>query len=214
MSVIRKGKAAMPTGGNSKFLKTPEGEAVVFTVLAGLDELISIDQHAFWDSNPAVIVPCVGADCPACKLGNKPKFKAFLPVLTKEDGTKIYAFGIQVLRQLESLEEELGSLVGQVIKVKRYGTGLSTKYTVVAVGKKVATKGVDVPDVIEAIGPTTHDEVVAVMVEAGLVATVTATKKTKTHTEKPVATKDEAEDDTADAAWDAVDDSEDGWETA
>lgn len=169
MTVIRKGKDALPKGGSGKFLQIPEGESVTFTALAGLDDLVSVDQHAFWDQNPAVIVPCVGTDCPACDIGNKSGFKAFLPVLTKEDGPKIYSFGISVLRQLEVLEEELGSLVGQVLKVKRHGSGLSTKYTVVAIGKKISIKDIELPDVIEAIGPTTREEIIKVMVDGGLI---------------------------------------------
>jgi hypothetical protein len=167
-SVIRRGKDALPRVGESKFLKIPEGEAVVIVPLTGLDDLISVDQHAFWDITPGVLVPCTGGNCPACSLGNKPSFRAFLPVMTRENGAKIFSFGISVLTQLESLEEELGSLTGQVIKVRRRGSGLSTKYTVVAVGKKVSVKGVEAPDIITAIGPTDSYGVRRVLADAGL----------------------------------------------
>jgi len=168
MTIIRTGRQALPnppSGG--KFLKIPE-DGVVVALLGGLDALVSIDQHVFWEVNPAPFVPCIGAGCPSCGLGNKPSFRAFLPVLAKEDGVKIFSFGITVLRQLEALEEELGSLEGQVIKVRRHGNGLSTKYTVIPVGKKPSTKGVEIPDIVAAIGPPDKESIVRVLVEAGV----------------------------------------------
>lgn len=168
-TIIRKGKKAIPAASSGKFLKIPEGEAVTVTILAGLEDLISVDQHAFWEINPVVIVPCIGEGCPACALGNKPKFKAFLPVLTKDEGPKIWPFGIMVLRQLESIEEETGTLAGQVVKIKKYGVGLATKYTVVALGRKVAIRDIEKPDIVEAIGPIDADGIREKLFEAGLI---------------------------------------------
>jgi len=216
-SVIRKGKDALPQSGESRFLKVPEGEAVTIVPLTGLDNLISIDQHAFWDITPGVLVPCTGNGCPACALGNKPSFRAFLPVMTKENGTKIFSFGISVLRQLESLEEELGSLAGQAIKVRRHGSGLATKYTVIAVGKKVPTKDVEVPDIIAAIGPTDNEGIERVLVDAGLLDP--DEKKTKHARKIPVEVKTPAEpelekDDEEESGWDDGDETDISWDKA
>lgn len=163
-SVFRKGADAAPSGGgegSSKFVKVPEGESISVVPLVNLDDLVSIDQHEFWDINPALLFPCIGAGCPACAAGNKPKYKAFLPVLANGDATtpKIYAFGISVERQLETVAEEVGGIQGLVLKIRRTGSGFSTRYSVVPTGKKVKVDGIDAPRVEDEINVLSADEI-------------------------------------------------------
>jgi ribosomal protein L12E/L44/L45/RPP1/RPP2 len=150
-------------------LKVSEEDAAVIAPMVNLDDLISLDQHEFWDTNPAVIFPCIGDGCPGCELGNEAKFKAFLPVMTKDGDPKIYAFGISVERQLVELEDELGGIRGKVMKVKRTGTGMKTKYMVVALGKSIKIDDTTAPDVIKAIGEPTRESIIKMLVDAGVV---------------------------------------------
>lgn len=162
-SVFRKGAEAAPSGGGEggKFLKVPEGESISVVPLVNLDDLVSIDQHEFWDINPALLFPCIGAGCPACEAGNKPKYKAFLPVLANGDSTtpKIYAFGISVERQLETIAEEVGEIQGLVLKIRRTGSGFNTRYSVVPTGKKVKIDGITAPRPEDEINVLSSEEI-------------------------------------------------------
>ena len=167
-SIIRKGKDDIAPAGGGKFIKLKDGDSVAIAPLVGLDEMISCDQHEFWDTNPAVIFPCIQTKCPGCEREDKPKFKAFLPVLTKEDGVKVFSFGIKVYRQLEDLEAELGTIKGKQLKVRRSGTGRTTSYTVVGTGKVVKVEGEEIPDIITMLGPTTREDILKLMEQRGL----------------------------------------------
>lgn len=161
-SVFRKGAEAAPSSdGGAKFLKIPENESVSIVPLVNLDDLVSIDQHEFWDINPALLFPCVGEGCPACAAGNKPKYKAFLPVLANGETSspKIYAFGISVERQLETLAEEIGEIQGLVLKIRRSGSGFNTRYNVISTGKKVKIDGITPPQPENEINVLSAEEI-------------------------------------------------------
>lgn len=167
--VFSKGKVAAASPAAGKFLKFADGDKIAFAPLVGLDEMISCDQHEFWDTNPAVIFPCLQTeDCPGCKRGDKPKFKAFLPVVTKEGESKVFAFTIKTFRQLEDIEAELGTLKGNVISVRRTGTGMKTSYTPVAIGKKMNVDKIEPIDIEALLGPTTAKEIEALIANRGV----------------------------------------------
>lgn len=155
-SLFRHGENAKPRGSNSvnEFVIIKADSSLTVTPLVNLDELISIDQHQFWDVNPAILAPCLGNGCPACAIGNIAKYKAFLAVAVKsEEGetqSKILVLGTQIARQLEMIAEEVGELKGAVLKVRRDGKGFKTKYTVIATGKRVNV------DAIAALDPVDH----------------------------------------------------------
>jgi hypothetical protein len=135
--LFRKGARAAGEVAASVFVRLKADEPVTLAPMVPLEEMTSIDQHEFWDTNPALIFPCLGAkDCPACKSGNKPKYKGFLPVMVRDEAEpKLLAFGITVERQFATIAEEIGDITGHVFRVKKTGTGMTTKYTVVALGK-------------------------------------------------------------------------------
>ena len=137
--IIRKG----PSGGkkSNDFIAVKEDEPVTIVPVLPTGEIFSIDLHAFWAVNPAVTFACIanlddaGDGCPGCNLGDKAGYRAFLPVLDSEGDLKVFPFGISVERQLVTLEEELGEIVGLKLRVKRSGTGLSTKYQIINTGR-------------------------------------------------------------------------------
>jgi hypothetical protein len=139
--IIRKG----PSGGkkSNDFIAVKEDEPVTIVPVLPTGEIFSIDLHAFWAVNPAVTFACIahaddaGDGCPGCNLGDKAGYRAFLPVLDVDGDLKVFPFGISVERQLVTLEEELGEIVGLKLRVKRTGSGLSTKYQIINTGKTV-----------------------------------------------------------------------------
>ena len=171
-STFRKGvKEAIETvKGEGRFLTVKADEAVTFASLIDLDNLLSADMHQFWDNNPAVIFPCLGGDdCPGCKLGNDPGFKAYLPVVTREGDVKIFPMGISIVRQLDEYQAEVDTIIGKVIKIRRTGSGLKTRYTVVPLGKDLDVDKYEIPDVEEALEPTTRKGIVELMEKRGLI---------------------------------------------
>jgi hypothetical protein len=195
-SVIRKGPSS--GRGNKTFIAVKEDEPVTIVPILPTEQIVSIDLHAFWTVNPAVTFACLdGTDegCPGCELGDKAAYRAFLPVLDSEGDMKMFAFGISVERQLVTLEEELGEIVGLKLRVKRTGTGLATKYQVINTGKntevevteKEATKfvesNIDVKD---------RDTIESDLRAAGLLGGKSASKKAKDEDDETEEEEDEA----------------------
>jgi hypothetical protein len=171
--VIRKGSGAISevTSGSSDFVRIGDGDAVDMVSLSDLDEMLSVDQHAIWlEGGNSPMFPCIGKNCPGEELGNDPRFRAFLPVVLLETSEeKIFSFGISIARALEELDEEFGGLSGHVFRVKRKGSGLSTTYTVVALGRTRKIDKYEMPDVEEKIGPTTRKGILDLLEETGAI---------------------------------------------
>lgn len=167
--LIRKGAKALPSSGNKPYLSIKADESVMIAPMTDVDEMISVDQHAIWvDGGNSPMFPCIGAGCPGCELGDEPKYRASLAVMTKENGPKIFSFGITVARQLAEIAGELGSIKGKMLKVKRTGSGLGTRYTVVAVGKDVKIEGHPLPDLEASLGPMTREGILKMLIDAGI----------------------------------------------
>lgn len=179
--VVRKGAKALPGGGSNQFLTIKAEQSAIFAPMTDLDEMISVDQHVFWvEGGNSPSFPCIGKGCPGCEMGDVPRYRALLAVLTKEDGPKIFGFGIQVARQIGEIASEIGTIKGKAIKVKRNGSGLKTSYTVVALGREVKVDGLEVPNLEASIGPTTREAILALLEEAGVSKAVVEGEEEKT----------------------------------
>lgn len=178
--------------GSGKFLSISPDESVTIAPLTNSADMISAEMHEFWEVNPLVSMPCLGPGCPACLTKNKPKFKAFLQVINQDKQVKIFSFGISIARQLEEIEESLGEIKGHVLRIKRNGSGLKTRYVVTPLGKKISVSGVDLYDVESELGPITVEDQTRVLRERDLLAEsdIPATKKSKA---KPVIVDEEEE---------------------
>ena len=63
--LFRKGARAAGEAAASVFVKLKADEPVTLAPMVPLEEMTSIDQHEFWETNPALIFPCLGAaNCP------------------------------------------------------------------------------------------------------------------------------------------------------
>lgn len=169
---IKVGKAPSKPGSRgddglrSMFWSAPADTVVEAKVLVGVDQIVSAEQCAIWKINPAPIWVYSGTGDPADALNIRPGYRAFLPILIKdEDGKpiiKLWSMSIGCHRQIAEIAEALGDIAGHIIRIKREGSGLSTKYSILPIGKKVAITE-DVPTVdqiIELMGPFDREEII------------------------------------------------------
>lgn len=206
MSIIRKGVDNVFSGGSkpSVFLTLKDGDSVSVAILGGLEEVLSVDEHSWWDYTPAPHLVCLGsvAECPSCQLGHKARTKSYLPVVTQDGEAKFLIAGAQIINALKELENEVGNLNGAVIRVKRNGAGLMTKYVTMGTGKQVDVSKFSVPDLEPALGPLTWDEQIEELAKIVDVSGLTrpgsskSSKKSSAPTEAPL-----ADDPEADGVW-------------
>jgi len=199
--MFRKGAGSVRKAGEKgKFLSIQPDDRVSMTPLVDpMTEMISTDIHEHWDVNPFVAHACLrlaGEKCPSCEMGHDPRFKAYLPVMLRDGDSKVFAFGISVYRKIELLSEELGDLTGKVLKIIRTGSGLKTRYDVIATGKSANIDDAEEVDIIKLLGPTTYEEVSELLESRGLRPATVSSKSKKS--------SDDSE------GWD--DDDDDDWE--
>jgi hypothetical protein len=155
---VRVGMTPTAVGGDSMYWSLGENETAQLTLLADLNEIISVDQYAIWDFKPAPVWVDCGADDPGPELKLKPSYRAFVPVLVSIDGkdeVKLWSVGIGIHRNLHEIGEMSDGLKGLVIKAKRTGAGLKTRYTLVSTGKRVPKlpATIEQDKILEALGP-------------------------------------------------------------
>lgn len=178
-SFIKKGKEAVTNaGGGQNWVKLPVGEPVKIIPLTTLDDMISFEQHSIWiDAGNSPIFPCTQeADCPGCMIGDTPRTRGLLNVLQKnEEGqnvVRVWAMGMSIMKQLVDIEESLEgdqTIVGVVLSVKRTGSQLNTKYSVVPTTStaKSLPPTSEHHDLMKLVGETDRDKVVEMLIEAG-----------------------------------------------
>lgn len=181
MSVIKRGiESAMAGSGKGGRFLTLTADTPVDVVLAhGLDGVQSVDQHDWWDYNPAPHLVCLGEDCPSCALGNESKTKSYIGVITKEQEVKYFPVGVSLLGQLQKAEKAVGDLTGKVVRFEKTGVGLKTKYSAILLGKKLDVSKFVLPDLEELLGPLTVETHLAALETAGIDTSGVKSRKTK-----------------------------------
>lgn len=120
--------------------------------LVDTDDIISHDQCAIW-GEVNVTWSFTGTDDPSHELGVQKQERFYLPVLVNGE-QKIWSMSKTLSKQIWEISESAsGGLKGQVIRIKREGSGLSTRYTIIPRGKKMDVSGEDDLDVISHLGP-------------------------------------------------------------
>lgn len=153
-------KSRSGDGGSSQWLKLNDGDFTVVTVLAESEEIISCEQCAIWlDEGNSPVWVYTGPDDPSNDLAIKRTYRAFLPVLTEDGETKVFSMSKTVHMQVVELAETIGTLKGSVLRIKRVGKMLQTKYNITNTGKRKSLKGVEEVDVVSMLGPLTPEGV-------------------------------------------------------
>lgn len=166
-------------GRSSKFFSLKADVTYQVVLLAETDQIVSIDQCALWDFAPAPMWAHIGVGDPADDLGIKPAYRAFIPMMIEGEVdrrggvTKTDNSGEVVLLSMPrtmhtefcNISDMTGSLFGRQVRIKKTGSGLGTRYTVLPTG--TVKSGGDLPetiptveDVIASLGPQTREEII------------------------------------------------------
>lgn len=159
------------TGDGINWVKLQGGQHVDLIPLVEIEDVISVDQCAIWleDGRNSPVWVYTGSEDPSHDLGIKKSYKAFLPVLEIAEGgspeVKVWAATRSIHTALLDIADAGVEIKGLEIRVKRTGTGLATRYSVVNRGKRRDVSKVAVPDIIPMLGPLTPDGVKALVAE-------------------------------------------------
>lgn len=142
-----------------QWLKVEPNSYIDATVLVDVDNILSCEQCALWiDDGVSPIWVYTGINDPSHALNIKKTYRAYLPLLVDGE-VKIWSMGKQAHVQILDMAEAGGYLKGLMIRIKRTGSGLSTRYTIASKGKKRDIDDIEVPDVIDMLGPLTSEDV-------------------------------------------------------
>lgn len=159
-----KGTGAGGSGG--QWLKVEGGQAVDVTVLVNTDEILACEQCAIWrDDGDSPVWVYGGADDPSHDLkGVDRRYRAYLPLLVDGE-VKVWSMGKASHMQLLDIADAGGALKGMVVRIKRTGLGLATRYSIVPTGKRRDVSKVEEVDVIPMLGPLTTEGVQTLIAE-------------------------------------------------
>lgn len=171
--IVRKGAQAALARKSGNFLGVGENESLEFAPIISVDEIISFDQHVFWHDEPenTVMFPCLQEkSCPGCLMGNKPRLRVLILVAYKdEEGTLragILPVGLSVLRTLVDLNSAMpNGIRGKTMVLRRSGSGLRTRYTLMATGGTVKNEPEHDLDPEASVGETDRDEIIRMLVD-------------------------------------------------
>ncbi len=150
--------------GKGNWLKFEPGQAIDVVALVEVEDIIACEQCAIWmkDGNSPVWV-YTGPEDPSHDLGIARSYRAFLPVIELIDGkvgeTKIWGMGRTAHIALMDITEAGSELKGMELRIKRTGSGLATRYSVVPRGKRRDVSRIEEVDVIATLGPITPEGV-------------------------------------------------------
>jgi hypothetical protein len=105
-----------------------------------------------------------GPDDPYHQLKADKRYRAFLPILVNGE-VKVWSMSKTSHMQLLDIADAGGSLSGMELRIKRTGSGLATRYSVVPRGKRHDISDVPEVDIISMLGPITTEGVRKVIAE-------------------------------------------------
>lgn len=129
---IGKGLSAIQdhiSNANEMFkLKNNESKEIRF--VTSVDEIISVWEHTIQTNGKWDTFTCLGKDqCPACAVGEKASFKAYVLLLDRSDNkVKHFKFGKKVAVQIIQMVEEYGDITKRDFKIHRSGEKFDTTY--------------------------------------------------------------------------------------
>ena len=159
-------KAKDAETNNSNFLKLKPDTHADVTILVEPEDIVVCEQAAIWldDGNSPVWVYS-GPNDPSHELEIKRTYRAYLPVLTEEGEVKVWGMGKMAHTQVLEISDVVGELAGLVVRLKRTGAGLNTRYTLVSKGTRKAIEHIEEVDVVSMLGSLDPEEVKEMIAE-------------------------------------------------
>lgn len=167
---VRIGVTPTSTESNNLFWGLKEGDVVEVVILHDVEEIVSAEQIAMWNVKPPLIWTVNEADDPAYELGLKTSYRAFVPVLVKnresgENELRVWSISKQMHMNLCEIGEAMGgTLVGAVVKAKRTGSGLKTRYSITNTGRTFKNiEEIEIPsseDIVRMLKLMSREEVI------------------------------------------------------
>jgi len=156
-------RKASSSGG--MYFKLDAGEQADVVILSGADEILSCEQCAIWlDEGNSPVWVYTGGDDPSNALGLPRAYRAYVAIV--HDGEpKVWSLSKTVHNALLEISDAGALEAGVVVRVKRTGTGLKTRYSIVPRGKTKDVSKIEMPDIIESLGPITSEGVWEMMVD-------------------------------------------------
>lgn len=161
--VVRSGVDPRKDGKNGQWLKLESNQYVDAAILVDADDILVTDQCAIWldDGNSPVWV-YTGPDDPYHDfVGVEKRYRAYLPlIITSAEGqgeVRVWSMGKQAHGQLLDMVDAGAELQGMEIRIKRTGSNINTRYSIVQRGKRVDTSKIPEVDVLGMLGPLTSE---------------------------------------------------------
>lgn len=153
------------SGSGGMYFKLDAGEQTDITLLSGKDDILSVDQCAIWlDDGQSPVWVYTGDEDPSNDLGVPRNYRAFVSIL-HEGEVKVWSISKTVHNAFLDISDAGAMEPGATFRVKRTGTGLKTRYSIVPRGKSKDISSYELPDVIASLGPITSDAVWDMMEE-------------------------------------------------
>lgn len=161
-----KGLAAIQDHINNtnEMFKLKNNESKEIRFVTPVDEIISVWEHTLQANGKWETFTCLGKDaCPACQVGEKASFKAYVLLLDKSDNkVKYFKFGKKVAVQVIQLVEEYGDITKRDFKIHRAGEKFETTYQFFPRDPKALDIKIDsLPDLTELVAPLTPEAIKA-----------------------------------------------------
>lgn len=154
-----------PKKGGS-WLNIKPNTSVDITSLVEVDDILSCEQCAIWlEGGNSPVWVYTGPEDPSHELGVEKRYRAFLPVLNEDGEVQVWAMGKGAHSNILDIADATGKLKGLDIRIKRTGSGLATRYSIVAKGSRSKVSHIEEPDVISMLGPLTPEEARKLIVE-------------------------------------------------
>jgi hypothetical protein len=159
-SPVRSGVDPRKDAANGQWLKLEANQYVDAAILVDVEDILACEQCAIWmDDGSSPVWVYTGPDDPSHDLKVEKRYRAFLPLLV-ENETRVWSMGKGAHMQLlEIADASLSGTKGVMVRIKRTGSGIQTRYSITPRGMVKDVSKVEEVDVLSMLGPLTPEGV-------------------------------------------------------
>lgn len=169
-SLVNVGGDPRKDGGanGTPWFKIDPGQAIDIVPLVEADEILSCEQCAIWltDGGKSPVWVYIGSDDPSHELTVQRRYRAFMPVMVlPEKEVQVLAMGKGLHGQILDAADGIVNIKGADMRLKRVGSGLQTRYSIVPKGTRTDIKRVPEVDVVSMLGPMDREGIEKLIVD-------------------------------------------------